>query len=124
MITVGSGLRPGLRILVASEPVDFRKGLDGMVALVERHLCCDPFGGDLFVFRSKRADRVKIVAWDGTGLFLFYKRLEQGRCLWPPLRQGTMVLTTAQLAMLLEGLDWLRGATNLCQTPGSGRVSQ
>jgi len=104
MITVP----PGLRIMVASEPIDFRKGLDGMVAVVQRHLFFDPFAGDLFVFRSKRSDRVKIVAWDGTGLFLFYKRLEQGRFTWPPIRQGTIALTTAQFAMLLEGLDWTK----------------
>jgi len=104
MITVP----PGLRIMVASEPIDFRKGLDGMVAVVQRHLFFDPFAGDLFVFRSKRSDRIKIVAWDGTGLFLFYKRLEQGRFTWPPIRQGTITLTTAQFAMLLEGLDWTK----------------
>ena len=104
MITVP----PGLKIVVASEPVDFRKGLDGLVALVQQQICCDPFAGDLFVFRSRSADRLKIVAWDGSGLFLFYKRLEQGRFTWPPVRQGTMMLTAAQLAMLLEGLDWMR----------------
>ena len=99
---------PGLRIVVASEPIDFRKGLDGMVALVQRHLLHDPFAGDLFVFRSKRSDRIKIVAWDGTGLFMYYKRLEQGHFTWPPVRQGTISLTAAQLSMLLEGLDWTR----------------
>ena len=104
MITVP----PGLRIMVASEPIDFRKGLDGMVAVVQRHLGFDPFAGDLFVFRSKRSDRIKVVAWDGTGLFLFYKRLEEGRFTWPPIRQGAMTLTAAQFAMLLEGLDWTR----------------
>jgi transposase len=101
MITVP----PGLRIVVASEPIDFRKGLDGLVALVQQHLRCDPFAGDLFVFRSRRADRLKIVAWDGTGLVLFYKRLEQGRFPWPPIRQGTLSLTAAQLAMLLDGTE-------------------
>jgi len=103
MITVP----PGLRIMVASEPIDFRKGLDGMVAVVQRHLGFDPFAGDLFVFRSRRSDRIKVVAWDGTGLFLFYKRIE-GRFTWPPIRQGAMTLTAAQFAMLLEGLDWTR----------------
>lgn len=67
MITVP----PGLRIVVASEPIDFRKGLDGLVAVVQRHLLFDPFAGDLFVFRSKRSDRIKVVAWDGTGLVVF-----------------------------------------------------
>lgn len=113
MITVP----PGLRIVVASEPIDFRKGLDGMVAVVQRRLLFDPFAGDLFIFRSKRSDRIKIVAWDGTGLFLFYKRLEQGRFVWPPVRQGTMMLTTAQFAMLLEGLDWTRVRSLTVKTP-------
>jgi hypothetical protein len=68
----------GVRIVVASRPVDFRNGLDGLAALVQQALRENPFAGDLFVFRAKRADRVKILAWDGTGLCLFHKRLEKG----------------------------------------------
>jgi transposase len=63
---------------VAARPVDFRNGLDGLAALVQQALRDNPFAGDLFVFRAKRADRVKILAWDGTGLCLFHKRLEKG----------------------------------------------
>ena len=99
---------PGTRIVVATQPVDFRRGMDGLAALVQQQLRADPFAGDLFVFRSKRADRIKIVVWDGTGLCLFVKRLEQGRFTWPPIRDGVIALTAAQLAMLLEGLDWSR----------------
>src|SRR5262252_7264 len=73
----------GVRIVVAARPVDFRNGLDGLAALVQQALRENPFAGDLFVFRAKRADRVKILAWDGTGLCLFHKRLEQGRFVWP-----------------------------------------
>ena len=73
----------GLRIMVAARPVDFRNGLDGLAALVQQVLRANPFAGDLFVFRAKRADRVKILAWDGTGLCLFHKRLEKGRFVWP-----------------------------------------
>jgi len=69
----------GVRIAVAAQPIDFRNGLDGLAALVQQALCANPFAGDLFVFRAKRADRVKILAWDGTGLCLFHKRLEKGR---------------------------------------------
>ena len=62
----------GVRIMVASRPVDFRNGLDGLAAMVQQSLHESPFAGDLFVFRAKRADRVKILYWDGTGLCLFH----------------------------------------------------
>jgi transposase len=98
----------GVRILVAAQPVDFRKGIDGLAAVVQEALRLDPFAGDLFVFRAKRADRVKILAWDGTGICLFHKRLEHGRFRWPPPADGVVRLTPAQLSMLLEGMDWGR----------------
>src|SRR5215470_8690155 len=80
----------GVRIVVASRPVDFRNGLDGLAALVQQALRENPFVGDLFVFRAKRADRVKILTWDGTGLCLFHKRLEKGRFVWPPVQDGVI----------------------------------
>jgi transposase len=98
----------GMRVLVATKPVDFRRGADGLVALVRETLGHDPFSGTVFVFRSKRADRVKIVAWDGSGLVLFWKRLEQGTFRWPPITDGVMRLTSAQLAALVDGMDWSR----------------
>ena len=98
----------GMRVLVATKPVDFRRGADGLVALVRETLRHDPFSGTVFVFRSKRADRVKIVAWDGSGLVLFWKRLEQGTFRWPPITDGVMRLTSAQLAALVDGMDWSR----------------
>ena len=98
----------GLRIRVAARPVDFRNGLDGLAALVQQVLRANPFAGDLFVFRAKRADRVKILAWDGTGLCLFHKRLEKGRFVWPPIQDGAIRLSAAQLGLWLEGLDWSR----------------
>src|SRR4051812_13760280 len=66
---------PGVRILLAARPVDFRKGMDGLAALVQQALRADPFAGDVFIFRPKRADRVKILVFDGTGLVLYAKRL-------------------------------------------------
>jgi transposase len=78
----------GMRVMVATKPVDFRRGADGLVALVRETLGQDPFSGTIFVFRSKRADRVKIVAWDGSGLVLFWKRLEHGAFRWPPIADG------------------------------------
>ena len=68
----------------------------------------DPFSGAIYVFRSKRADRGKMVAWDGTGLVLLWKRLESGAFKWPPITDGVMRLTSAQLAALVDGMDWSR----------------
>ena len=68
----------------------------------------DPFSGTIFVFRCKRADRVKILAWDGSGLVLFWKRLEHGAFRWPPISDGMMRLTASQLAALVDGMDWSR----------------
>ena len=104
MITIPSGVR----VLVATRPVDFRKGGEGLAALVREALGEDPFSGTLFVFRSKRADRIKILAWDGSGLVLFWKRLEHGAFRWPPISDGVMRLSTSQLAALVDGLDWSR----------------
>ena len=99
---------PGVRILLAAQPVDFRKGMDGLAALVQQALRADPFAGDVFIFRAKRADRVKILVYDGTGLVLYSKRLEAGRFSWPSPAEGVVRLSAAQLATLLEGLLWHR----------------
>lgn len=98
----------GMRVLVATRPIDFRKGADGLVALVSETLGDDAFSGTVFVFRSKRTDRVKILVWDGSGLVLYWKRLEQGAFRWPPVTDGVMRLTSAQLAALVDGMDWSR----------------
>src|SRR5262249_22431182 len=75
----GMLIPPGpIRVLMATKPVDFRKGMDGLAALVKEQLRADPFSGVIFCFRAKRADRVKLIFWDGTGLCLFAKRLEGG----------------------------------------------
>ena len=98
----------GVKIMVATKPVDFRKGADGLAALVREQLGDDPFSGTIFVFRSKRADRLKILAWDGSGLILLWKRLEQSAFRWPPISDGVMRLSASQLAALMDGLDWSR----------------
>ena len=98
----------GVKVLVATKPVDFRKGADGLVALVREALRHDPFSETIFIFRSKRADRLKILAWDGSGLVLFWKRLEHGAFRWPPVSDGVMRLTAPQLAALVDGMDWSR----------------
>jgi transposase len=97
-----------LRVFVATQPVDFRKGMDGLAALAQAQLRLDPFSGVVLVFRAKRADRVKILLWDGSGMVLVAKRLEQGKFAWPAVRDGVMRLSSAQLAALFEGLDWRR----------------
>jgi transposase len=100
---------PGpVRVMMATKPVDFRKGMNGLAAMVQQQLKSDPFSGTIYCFRAKRADRVKLVFWDGTGLCLFSKRLEQGKFRWPRIQDGIMRLSAAQLAGLLEGLDWTR----------------
>jgi transposase len=95
-----------LRILVATRPVDFRKGHDGLAALVQSTLKEDPFTGAVFVFRAKRADRFKILFWDGSGLVMAYKRLEETAFAWPAIRDGVMTLNRAQFEALFAGLDW------------------
>ena len=95
-----------LRIYVATRPVDFRKGHDGLAAVVQEMLGLDPFDGTAFVFRSKRADRIKVLVWDRTGLVLVHKRLEGAKFVWPAVRDGVMRLSPAQFAALFEGLDW------------------
>jgi len=95
-----------VRVVVATRPVDFRKGMEGLAALVREHMKADTFTGTVYVFRAKRADRIKLIFWDGTGLCLFAKRLEQGAFRWPKIEDGVMRLSAAQLSALLEGLDW------------------
>jgi transposase len=97
-----------VRILVATQPVDFRKGHDGLAALVQSVLKEDPFTGTVFVFRAKRTDRLKILFWDGSGLVMAYKRLEETTFTWPAVRDGVMSLNRAQFEALFGGLDWRR----------------
>ena len=92
------GLRPGLSIWIATQPVDFRRGMDSLAMLVSEAFGADPFDGGLYVFRSKRRDRVKILTWDGSGLVLYYKRIE-GQFTWPPIKEGVMPLSHAQLRL-------------------------
>ncbi len=101
-------IAPGadMKIYMATRPVDFRRGMDGLAAAVQEMLGLDPFVGAAFVFRAKRADRVKILVWDGTGLVLVYKRLEGSKFVWPQVRDGVMRMSPAMFAALFEGMDW------------------
>lgn len=108
----------GTRVLVAARPVDFRKGPDSLMALV-RESGADPFSGALYVFRSRRADRVKMVWWDGSGVCLFAKRLDEHGFHWPRIGDGVIRLSSAQLMALIDGMDWTRVKTPRNRLPAS-----
>jgi transposase len=102
---------PG-RVFLCTLPTDMRKSFDSLAGLVEQQLGQDPLAGDLFVFRSKRGDRLKLLYWDSDGLAIWYKRLEEGTFAFPPadaqrVRVGEhgLVIRPAELAMLLDGID-------------------
>jgi transposase len=101
-------LPAGTQIWIAAGVTDLRRGFTGLSAVVQTTLEQDPFGGHVFVFRGRRGDLIKVLWWDGDGLCLFAKRLERGRFVWPKAESGTVSLTRATLAMLLEGIDWRR----------------
>jgi transposase len=110
---------PGVRVLVATRPVDFRKGADSLAALARETLAQDPFCGAVLVFRSRRADRLKILVWDGSGLVLVWKRLEQGAFRWPPITEGVMRLSPGRLGRSLR--PWSKGSIGrACMCHGSG----
>jgi transposase len=106
----------GVKVFLAGQPVDFRKGPDSLPSLV-RDAGSDPFSGALFVFRAKRADRVKIVCWDGSGVCLYAKRLEKSSFCWPQIGAVRVQLNHAQLVTLLEGLDWKRVRPMMVRAP-------
>ena len=108
----------GAKVFLASHPVDFRKGPDGLMALV-RDAGADPYNGALYVFRAKRADRIKIVWWDGSGLCLYAKRLEKAQFCWPRIGHSRVQLNQAQLLALVDGLDWKRVRPVLVKRPQS-----
>lgn len=98
----------GTRVWLAAGVTDMRKGMDGLAGLAQTALAENPFSGHIFVFRGRRGDLVKLLWFDGDGLCLFAKRLERGRFVWPQATNGSVSLTSAQLSMLLEGIDWRR----------------
>lgn len=98
----------GTRVWIAAGITDMRKGMNGLAAIAQTALDERPFSGDVFVFRGKRGDLVKLLWWSGDGMNLYAKRLERGRFVWPQAANGAVHLTAAQLSMLLEGIDWRR----------------
>jgi transposase len=105
-------LPPSVRVFVATQPVDGRKGADSLIVIVRDVFRFDPFAGHLFVFFSRRRDRVRVVYWDRNGFAMWSKRLERGRyrpALCADGTQGTDAIEAAELALILEGID-LAGA--------------
>ena len=94
------------KVWLAAGVTDMRKGFAGLAALAETVLREDPYSGHLLVYRGRGGDLIKMIWWDGQGACLFSKRLESGRFVWPSPVDGKVSISPAQLAMLLEGIDW------------------
>lgn len=103
-------LPPSTRIFLACGATDMRKGFDGLAVMTQQVLEQSSHSGALFAFRGKRGDLVKLLWYDGQGMCLFSKRMDRGRFVWPSTKTGSVVMTAAQLSMLLEGIDWRRPA--------------
>ena len=96
----------GVRVWLAAGVTDMRRGMNGLALQVQQGLRRDPHAGDLYVFRGKRGDLLKILWHDGLGMLLYAKRLERGRFIWPTPSDGMVAITAAQLGYMLEGIDW------------------
>lgn len=103
------GLGPATRIYLGLDPIDMRKGFNGLYGLVRDRLGQDPTSGHLFLFANKQRTRVKVLVWDGSGLWVCAKRLEKGRFRWPATtdqqESHCVTMRAEELAMLLNGLD-------------------
>ena len=102
MIPVPSGVRVWLAVGVT----DMRRGMNGLALQVQQAIRHDPHAGDLYVFRGRRGNLVKILWHDGIGMSLYAKRLEGGRFVWPSPADGAVAISAAQLAYMLDGIDW------------------
>jgi len=113
MISAGANVK----VYVCAAPMDMRKGFDTLAAIVQNTLKKDPLSGHWFVFRNRKSDRLKLLLWDGTGLVLYYKRLDTGHFHWPAIRDGIIHLSAAELSLLIEGVDWRRLEKTTIQRP-------
>ena len=104
MIAIPGNVRVGL----ATGHTDMRRGFPSLARLVQEGLKRDPHAGDLYVFRGRRGDLIKVIWHDGQGACLFTKRLERGRFVWASLAAGAVTISVAQLSYLLAGIDWRR----------------
>ncbi|HEV2042004.1 MAG TPA: IS66 family insertion sequence element accessory protein TnpB [Casimicrobiaceae bacterium] len=96
----------GVHVWLATGHTDMRKGFGSLALLVQETLTRDPYGGELFIFRGRRGDLIKVIWHDGQGACLFTKKLENGRFIWPSAADGVVTISTAQMAYLLDGIDW------------------
>jgi transposase len=109
------GLAAGAHIWIVAGVTDMRRGFVGLSGMVQTALKENPFSGQVYIFRGRRGDLIKVLWFHDDGLCLFAKRLERGKFIWPQATNGTVSLTPAQLSMLLEGIDWRRPVRT--QTP-------
>jgi transposase len=96
----------GVRVWIATGHTDMRRGMQGLALQVQESLKRDPHGGDLYIFRGRRGDLAKVLWHDGIGLSLYAKRLDRGNFIWPSASGGAVSISAAQMAYMLEGIDW------------------
>lgn len=106
-----------VKVYLCTAPMDMRKGFDTLASVVSHTLKRDPLSGHWFVFRNRKGDRVKVLCWDGSGLVLYYKRLDHETFHWPSLQAGVLTLTASELSLLIDGMDWRRLAQVHRQKP-------
>jgi transposase len=102
------GPSSGTLIWIVAGFTDLRRGFDALSAQIQNVLNENPFSGEIYIFRGRRGDKIKILWYSNDGLCLFYKRLSDGKFVWPSAKDGTISLSPAQMLMLLEGIDWRR----------------
>ena len=100
------GLPTGTHIWIVAGVTDMRRGFVGLSGMVQTALKENPFSGQVYIFRGRRGDLIKVLWFDGDGLCLFQKRLERGRFIWPSPAEGVVTISSAQLGYLLSGIDW------------------
>ena len=96
----------GAQVWIAGGVTDMRRGMNSLALSVQEGLGRDPHAGEIFCFRGRRGDLVKLLWHDGVGMSLYSKRLERGKFIWPSAKDGVVSLTSSQLACLLDGVDW------------------
>ena len=111
------GWSSDLRVVLVTGPIDFRAGVNRLASLIANELGRDPYSNEVYVFRSKRADRLRLLHFDGSGMCMMSKWLEAGRFVWPPVLDGVIKLTSAQMVLLLGGMDWRRLEQSLVKKP-------
>jgi transposase len=114
----------GTQIWLVAGFTDMRKGFAGLSALVQTQLEQDPYAGALYIFRGKSGDKIKILWADEDGVSLYYRRLHEGRFVWPQAIAGTVLLSSAQLSMLLEGIDWRKPKRTSTRDPDRSRPTR